>query len=326
MDKITVIIPAYNAAQTIESTIQSVLIQTYSNFEIIVVDDGSTDDTVAIVHKIKDQRLKIHTFSHGGTSYARNIGLVLATGHYISFLDADDIWMRNKLSEQYEVLQVNQWAAVAYSWVDVIDELGHFVRKGHRFSKEGEVLPELILGNWLECGSNILVRRDALDAIHGFDHSLSASADWDCYLRLATKYQFVSTKQVHVFYRIRKATLSTCIDEQEKDSLAVLDKVFQVWPELEHLRPLALSNLYKYLAFKSIEFSQSKKQVGMAIYYMNQCLHSAKGLISPVLLLVFIFKASLYWLFPSNGFRYWQSIKKIFKRLKYNSCRTRRKL
>jgi glycosyltransferase involved in cell wall biosynthesis len=88
---ISVIIPAYNAEKTILTTIESVLDQTYSNFELIVINDGSTDNTLNLINKIKDNRLKLHSFENAGLPSARNKGIKLARGEFISFIDADNL-------------------------------------------------------------------------------------------------------------------------------------------------------------------------------------------------------------------------------------------
>src|SRR5436190_24381702 len=91
---VTVVTPAYNVARYIEAAVRSVLRQTYGNFEYIIVDDGSSDDTLAVAHRLArfDQRVKVLSVDHGGSSRARNIGIAAAHGEFISFLDADDAW------------------------------------------------------------------------------------------------------------------------------------------------------------------------------------------------------------------------------------------
>ncbi len=117
MTKISVIIPAYNSEQTILATITSVQNQTFTDWEIIAINDGSTDDTLKMLEQIQDQRIKNYSYDNQGVSFARNQGLTHATGEFISFLDADDLWSPDKLESQLKALQNNPAAGVAYSLV-----------------------------------------------------------------------------------------------------------------------------------------------------------------------------------------------------------------
>ncbi len=100
MPKISVIIPVYNAEETIKETLESVLSQTFSQFEIIVINDGSQDKTLEIVSRILDPRLKVLSYPNAGVSVSRNRGISQAAGEYVSFLDADDLWTPDKLETQ----------------------------------------------------------------------------------------------------------------------------------------------------------------------------------------------------------------------------------
>ncbi|MCF3623160.1 glycosyltransferase family 2 protein, partial [Planktothrix agardhii] len=118
MPKISVIIPVYNGEKTIQKTIESVLQQTWQDFELIVINDGSQDATLEILSSIQDPRLRILSYSNAGLASSRNRGITEATGEYISFLDADDLWTPDKLEAQFQALEEHPEAAVAYSWTD----------------------------------------------------------------------------------------------------------------------------------------------------------------------------------------------------------------
>ncbi|HBL15031.1 MAG TPA: glycosyl transferase family A, partial [Cyanobacteria bacterium UBA11162] len=108
--------------KTIKETIESILNQTFVDFELIVINDGSTDSTVDIVTSIQDSRLQVFSYPNAGLAASRNRGIDRATGKYISFIDADDLWTPDKLERQLKALEENPQAAVAYSWTDCIDE------------------------------------------------------------------------------------------------------------------------------------------------------------------------------------------------------------
>ncbi|MFM6395643.1 glycosyltransferase family 2 protein [Planktothrix sp.] len=165
MPLISVVIPTYNAEKTIEETIHSVLNQTVSDLELIVVNDGSTDSTLEIISKFTDPRLKVFSYPHSGANSARNRGLEQASGEYISFIDADDLWTPDKLELQLKVLQENPEAKVAYSWTDCIDESSQFLRRGGHVTVNGDVYLHLLVANFLENGSNPLMRTGAFTTL-----------------------------------------------------------------------------------------------------------------------------------------------------------------
>ena len=254
MPLISVIIPAYNAEQTISETVRSVLKQTLSDFEVIIIDDGSQDLTLEILSGITDSRIKVFSHPNAGACVSRNRGFAQAQGEFIAFLDADDLWTPDKLEAQLAALQANPQAAVAYSWTNCIDEAGQFLRRGNHLSLNGDIYAELLLSDVLENGSTSLIRREALAAVGGFDESLAAAQDWDLYLRLAVNYQFVVVPSPQVLYRISTNSMSSQVLQLESASLQVIEKAFsQAPPALQHLKKPSLANLYSYLTFKAVE-------------------------------------------------------------------------
>ncbi|MEH2259378.1 glycosyltransferase [Nostoc sp.] len=252
--KISVIIPAYNSEKTITHTIKSVLNQTLSDLELIVINDGSEDSTLDIVTQIKDPRIKILSYANAGGNVSRNRGLQLAVGEFVSFLDADDLWTPDKLQSQLKALQENATATVAYSWTDYIDENGEIVLSGTHSTANGDVYEKLLVTNFLENGSNPLIRREALIKLGGFDESLSAAQDWDMWLRLACQFDFVCVPSVKILYRISANSVSSNLVRQEKACLQVLERAYKERPlVLKHTWNLSLTNLYKYLTCKALQ-------------------------------------------------------------------------
>ena len=247
MPTISVVIPTYNAERTIVDTITSVQKQTFSDFEIIVIDDGSKDKTVERLNTIKDSRLKVFPYENGGVSVARNRGLAQATGEYISFLDHDDLWTPDKLELQLAALQQNPEAGVAYSWTYKMSEKGDSFSPAKKVFYEGNVYPDLLVYNFIDNGSNILIRKQALESSGGFNPTLAYCADWDFYLRLATHWPFVLVPKPQVFYRQSSGSMSSKITLLENESLALLEKAFQEAPtELQSLKNQSLANVYRY--------------------------------------------------------------------------------
>ena len=253
MPLISVIIPAYNAQKTIRETIESVLNQTFKDFELIVIDDGSQDSTVEIVSAFSDPRLRLFSYPNAGVSASRNRGLAQANSEFISFLDADDLWTPDKLEAQLRALEANPQAAVAYSWTDYIDESGQFLFPGNHPTATGDVYSELLINDFLENGSNPLIRREALIKVGGFDESLCGPEDWELFIRLAACYPFVVVPRSQILYRLSTNSISFNLSRQEAQCLQVIERAFNQAPEsLQHLKPRSLANLYQYLLFRGL--------------------------------------------------------------------------
>ncbi|MEH2390190.1 MAG: glycosyltransferase [Nostoc sp.] len=265
---ISVIIPAYNSEKTIKETIESVLNQTFANFELIIINDGSQDSTVDVITQIQDSRIRLFSYPNAGGNVSRNRGLHLAVGEFVSFLDADDLWTPDKLQSQFKALQEDVTAKVAYSWADYINPNGKFLLSGKRINVNGNVYENLLVNNFLENGSNPLICRKALITLGGFNESLSAAQDWDMWLRLASKFDFICVPSVQILYRISANSLSSNLVRQEKACLQVLKIAYKVRPSLRdatrttlnHSWNISLANLYKYLTCKALQepFNQQK--------------------------------------------------------------------
>jgi glycosyltransferase involved in cell wall biosynthesis len=302
MPKISVIIPAYNGEQTIKETIKSVLSQTLSQFEIIVINDGSQDKTLEVVSSILDPRLKVLSYPNAGVSVSRNRGISQAGGDYVSFLDADDLWTPDKLESQLKALQANPQAAVAYSWTDWIDESGQFLRSGGHISVNGDVYAKLLLRDFVESGSNPLIRRQALTEVGGFDKSLNLAADWDMWLRLAARYEFVAVPSSQILYRVSPNSMSSNVWKMEAESLQIIERAFAVAPEsLQHLKREVLGNRYKYLTFKSLEGTPERKKGLAAVRFLWQMVRYDRSMLlrSQILAIVLV-KIAIATLLPSQ--------------------------
>lgn len=246
MPTISIIIPAYNAEKTIKETIESVQEQTFSDWELIVINDGSNDKTLEIIQTISDERLRVFSYLNSGTAgAARNRGISHATGEYIAFLDADDLWTQNKLEMQLKALQDNPEAGVAYSWTYFIDEQGEFLYPCIPIYHKGNVYANLLLTNFLENGSNPLIRKQAVALVGEFNSSLAPSEDWDYYLRLAANWDFVLVPDYQIFYRLSSNSMSSQkVNQMKNSSFRIIEKCFQTVPEdIKYLKNKSLSKV-----------------------------------------------------------------------------------
>ncbi|MEL7244467.1 MAG: glycosyltransferase [Cyanobacteria bacterium J06573_2] len=314
---ISVIIPVFNGEKTIRETIFSVLNQTYKNIELIVINDGSLDLTLNIVYAIQDSRLKVFSYEKSGVSMSRNRGIERASGQFISFLDADDIWTPEKIEKQFKALQANPQASVAYSWVDYIDENGEFFRHGNHITINGNAYAKMLMQNILENGSNPLIRRQALINVGNFDTSLKFAEDWDMWLRLASRYDFVTVPYAHVLYRMSFSSVSTNVLEMEKACLKFIEKSFYHAPKkLQSLKRKSLTNLYHYLTFKSLESPYGQKNAIIAMrFFKNVIWNDLSVLVSWKTMSEAFFKITMVILLPPKQYKYLKfKIKRMISR------------
>lgn len=273
MPLISVIVPVFNGETFIRATIESVLNQTFSDLEVIVIDDGSQDSTVEIVSSFQDARLKQYSYENSGASVSRNRGIAHAIGEFVSFLDADDLWTPDKLEAQFLALKEHPEAAVAYSWVDYIDQSGKFLWAGNHLTINGDIHEALLIHNVLENGSNPLIRRQALAEVGDFNPQLSNAEDWDMLLRLAARYQFVAVPFPHVLYRVSTHSKSSNIAGMEAASLQVIEEAFAQAPEcLQHLKKRSFSMLYRYLTSKALQVPFTQQNGRMAAQFFRQAI------------------------------------------------------
>lgn len=270
----SVIVPTYNAQETIGETLESIFAQTFTDFELIVVNDGSTDNTLKIVSGYEDARLKVFSYPNAGVAASRNRGVAQAGGSYISFLDADDLWTPDKLEAQIEALENNSQAAVAYSWTDYIDHSGRFIDRDQRVTFSGNVLRELLVRDFLESASNVMIRRQAFLDSGGFDESLSGAADWDLFLRLAANCSFVAVPRLGILYRLGGNSMSADLSMQERECLQVLEQAYEQASEsLQTLKKHSFAYLYQYLGFKVMQGQLSRKKGLSALSYFKRAVN-----------------------------------------------------
>lgn len=237
---VSVIIPTFNHGRLVGEAIDSALNQTFRAVEVIVVDDGSTDDTPAVLARY-GSRIRVIRQSNRRMSAARNAGLAAARGTYVAFLDADDVMAPTKLAEQVTVLERDP--AIGWTYCDVLIETvatGKRVAASERFGYsarqfDGWLFPELIRGNFIPVMAP-LIRRSALDAAGAFDESLTALEDWDLWLRLALIAEARYTPAELATYRVQREGMSQDRARMDRHRFRVLDKVLRN-------RPAALEGL-----------------------------------------------------------------------------------
>ncbi|HUU43234.1 MAG TPA: glycosyltransferase, partial [Planctomycetota bacterium] len=226
---VSVVMPAYNTGRFIAQAIRSVLRQTWTHWELIVIDDGSTDDTAAVVATFSDPRIRCISRENTGLSAARNEGIRRARGEYIAFLDSDDLWFPEKLAAQAKILEEDPEAGLTYSNYWFVDEDG--VRTGApRFSfarlADGWCLEKLLVRNAVLGPTTVVLRRSVLDRVGLFHTDLRASEDWDMWRRVAVHCKFRYLPRALGAYRIRRGSLTGRHDLMGRCERMVMDRAF----------------------------------------------------------------------------------------------------
>jgi GT2 family glycosyltransferase len=319
MPIVSVIIPVYNGEKTIQETITSVLSQTFSDFELIIINDGSQDKTLEIISGIQDSRIKVFSYQNAGLSATRNRGISHSRGQFIAFLDADDLWTADKIESQLKALQGNPQASLAYSWSDFVDESNRFLHIGRRLTWEGNVYSKILVLNFLEHGSNPLIRREALEAVGNFDETLSSAEDWDMWIRLAAKYPFVVVTAPQILYRVSTNSLSSNVVKLEAACLQVIERAFSQAPEeLQSLKKRSLSEIYKYLTFKCLEGQPTQQRSLQAARYFWRSISADSSIMTQSRVVVIVlFKVLIGGLLPTQFSQILiNSTKKVYRRYK----------
>ncbi|UQR62306.1 glycosyltransferase [Bradyrhizobium sp. C-145] len=261
---VSVVIPAYNADATIDETLRSVRSQSHRELEIIVVDDGSTDNTIAVVqrHLAEDSRITIIEQRNAGVAAARNAGWQAARADFVAFIDADDLWTLRKIEKQLQaLLDAGERTGLVYSWYDWIDADSRVTARSDPVFHAGEVLDYLCQGNFIGNGSSALVRREALIAAKGFESGLRASGAEGCedllfYCRVAEAYQFAVVPEYQIGYRYLPNNMSSNKTRMFRSWMLVADEIMTRHPERRALLDLGFRNYARWLLRRALTGGQ----------------------------------------------------------------------
>ena len=182
----TVVVPTYNRAALIGKTLQSVFSQTYMDFEVVVVDDGSTDNTAEVVRSIVDARLSYHCKENGERAAARNFGILKAKDRYITFLDSDDLIRPEHLSTAYDYIRRHPGHRVVHLGYDIVDTSGRVLTTWRALPPTAN--QKLVEGNFLSCMGMFVEREVMRENLFNEDRALSGSEDYELWLRIAARH------------------------------------------------------------------------------------------------------------------------------------------
>lgn len=250
LPKVSVIIPNYNYAKYIPRTLDSVLAQTYGPLEIIVVDDGSKDDSLAILAGY-GARVNVIRQQNKGVAQARNTGAAAAAGEYLAFLDADDIWLPEKITRQMAKFLSDKDIGLVHCAMHHINLQEEIVGE-NRNGQEGWLAEEFLRlkkGVVIGAGSTGVVTRAAFDAVGGFDTRLSTAADWEFCYRIAQRYKIGFVPEALALYRLHNSNMHANVGAMEHDMLIGFAKAFaDTQAPVQKIRAECYGNFYMMLA------------------------------------------------------------------------------
>jgi len=274
---VSIIIPAYNAAEFLRRTVDSAIRQTYEDLEIIIVDDGSTDKTSKIALDIagKIQNVKYYYKPNGGVSSARNYGIEVARGDYVAFVDADDLWHPSKIARQISALEENgESAAACFSLYRIIDLDDRVLSTSWFWPALDFTLSPHIAFQPVGNGSSILVKRDIALEVGGFEtdyirYNAGGCEDLDFELKIVARYPIRCVPEYHVGYRVYEGNMSSDRLRMARSINMVMERHLARNP---HLSPFcktrALAKTYQY----SLDNLISRLQFKAGMKYAYQLL------------------------------------------------------
>lgn len=226
MPLVSVVVPAYNAQYTLPASIASIEAQTMSDLEIIVVDDGSNDATAEVAQSSGSGRARVITQTNSGHAAARNTGIEAAQGKYVAFLDADDLWLPDKLEQQLDEIGRNPGIRAMQTGAARVDNHLNVLWVEECRPSRDPLWDTLCFRNLPGLMSTLLLERSLLDEVGGFDPSLVILQDWDLAIRLARKGQLHSLAGALSAYRFHAASQSANVEIHIEPGLRVLQRVF----------------------------------------------------------------------------------------------------
>ncbi len=259
---VSVLICLYNAERFLGDTLNSALSQTYGDFELIVVDDGSTDGSRDVLERCTDPRLRVIRQSNQGAAAALGAGLRAARGTYIAPLDSDDLWEPDHLSAHVKELEKRPDIALTFSWFRVIDEVGREIGISSSHYRGRIGFPDLLKDFVIGATSNVVIRRSAIDQAGGMDPNIPRLYDLDLCLRIALlgSENVAAIPRDSMRYRRHSGQLSRDLEALKREWAQVLDKMRRLAPQaVAEVEIRACSNMSRYFARLAYEGGQYRE-------------------------------------------------------------------
>jgi len=271
---VSVIIPTYNREHLLDRAVKSVLNQTYQNFEIIVVDDASTDDTEKVIKRFNDKRIKYikHKINSGGSAAPRNTGIKAAQGNYIAFQDSDDEWLPEKLEKQMKTFEEFPKTKVVYSGFWRIENgRKEYIPNKNVKKIEGDLHKELLERNFITPQA-VIIKKECFDKAGLFEEKLRSYQDWEMWIRVSRKYKFKCINEPLVMSYLTTDSITARRKEDYNALMLILEKHLEYYRKDKGL----LSEKYFYLS--SLLFANKKYLIGIKYLMESFKLSSVKTL------------------------------------------------
>lgn len=264
---VSVVVTCYNYGRYLAQSVESALAQAYGNLEVIVVDDGSTDNTPEVAGELlKDPRVRCIRQKNAGQANAKNTGIRASTGEFIAFLDADDFWETGKLEKQMPLFS-DPLVGVVYSRAHTVDDLGLAVVPDppgkYLLPRSGRVTGQLFFDNFVPFSSAV-VRRECLEKVGIFDESLKMGIDWDLWLRISVSYAFAYVDEPLLAYRVgHPGQMSRNLEVRQRCSDRIMEKFLAAHPGMLSNKTVRDALTYTCLSrgyyYETLDFSRSAK-------------------------------------------------------------------
>jgi glycosyltransferase involved in cell wall biosynthesis len=269
---INVVTASYNVADYIGQAIHSALAQTFRDFELIVVDDGSTDGTLEILRQISDPRIRLEPRSHQGAPAALAYGITLARAPYLAFLDGDDFWNPNKIERHIRILNLHPAVDLTFSWSRIVDEFGRDTGLTSRLWNGPLSCSQLLADNVIGNGSSPVFRREALLAAGGLDVTFPGCYDLDAWLRMSLirSGNLLAIPEFLTFYRRRPGQLTADVPMMERSFDRLIEKMRAIAPEdVVRSGKKARSNMQRFFAhgrYQADDYSGALRTIARSFF------------------------------------------------------------
>ena len=290
MDKplVSVVIATYNMARYLPLAVKSALDQTYKNIEVLVVDDGSTDDTDhAIEPLLEDPRLRYCRQENKGQAAAKNRGIRESRGAYIAFLDADDVWALDKLDLQLPLFSRSEAVGVVHARVVYIDKTGRELSVADNRLFRGRVSGPLLIRNFIGFGTSI-VKRECFDRLGVFKENVRMGVDYDLWLRLSTQYEFDYIDRPLLYYRVWSGQMSNNGKSRYENGIEIMKNFLHDFPGVVDRRTENEAWAHTYVGFGQCvqevdqRFDSAFKLYLRALRYRPSYLPAWKAIITAI--------------------------------------------
>ncbi len=273
---VSVIIPSYNCAHLLPETIASVQAQTYPHWELLIINDGSTDETDRLIPQYLEQhaddRIQFISKANGGVSNARNFGANLAQGEIIAFLDADDRWLPINLESHIEQFEHQPAIGISFGRVEFMNAIAKSTGKTTRCELYQIPTHHFLYTNPTVTTSNLIVRRHIFKSLNGFDERINHSEDMDFLFRASFQTRIEGIDRILVQYRIQTTGLSSTLEKMEQGWYHLIDKARLSHPELvDRHYPAAAAAQFQYLARQTLRLDLPSH---IGIDYIHRALQS----------------------------------------------------